>query len=852
MKNNKKFYLKYTILFVLLSMMIIFFYYSQGKSLINYKTDGFRQHYRALLFTSDYLKQIFTNIFINHTFAIPQWDFSIGEGADITQTFHYYGINDPVLWLSVLVPDKYMYLFYDLAIFIRMYLAGLAFSFLCFDTNKKDIDAVLVGTLLYTFSGYILVNLSGHTIFLSALIYLPLIIAGCERIINGRRKLLLPIAACLSSIYNVYFFYMSAMMTITYVIVRLLTIDLDNQKKIKAFINIALYSVLGFLMSAIVFLPMAYVMFSSTRLSSHFDTPLLYDLDYYKTLLTSFTFVFDNYYGNYSLLALYAILGLFSRKDNKTTKVLFVLSFIFLAIPVIGLVFNAFMYTSNRWVFGIALLMSYIVVDNYERILNPHKYDIIFVVIYFVICTLLNKDIKQVYIMFILLALAIYVYNFIDKKQLLKKYIPILVTVFVIAFSIIYRYSPIWWNYVTFGTDIATIEENTYKEKPLLDTVQDKDFWRYSGDTLKINSSVNTHYNSSNFYWSIANDDVINMRKQIGLLDNNNHHYEEYDGRFLLNALSSTRYLITHKETDSISYGFNLTDTINGSSIYKSSYALPIFYGYENSISTSDWEKLNIIQRQEILSERVVLDNGENINNFKTNTKEIPFTITVENTDYNEHEIHSYDASSKMYLDVDSDEAGEYYLVVEGLDGQESGNWLVFNPEGTEKILLFKDDEHTANADKHDFIVNVGYYDGFKDKIRIEFIYKRDYTYDSLKLFVQPLDKQIEDLKKLNSITINSLEINTNKITAQISTDKDLYITSPIPYSKGWTAYVDNQKVDILKANLMYMTIPVEKGNHTITYKYSTPLLLSGTIITLISSGFYIYLLKRKTRTYHI
>ena len=109
-----------------------------------------------------------------------------------------------------------------------------------------------------------------------------------------------------------------------------------------------------------------------------------------------------------------------------------------------------------------------------------------------------------------------------------------------------------------------------------------------------------------------------------------------------------------------------------------------------------------------------------------------------------------------------------------------------------------------------------------------------------------------EDLKKLNSITINNLEINTNKIKAQISTDKDLYITSPIPYSKGWTAYVDNQKVDILKANLMYMAIPVEKGNHTITYKYSTPLLLPGTIITLISSGFYIYLLKRKTRTYHI
>ena len=203
MNKKKHFYLLYTLLFLGLAGLLVYFYYSQGKALIDYKGDGFRQHYRAVLYTSDLLKNIFSDIFVNHSFAIPQWDFSLGEGYDILQTFHYYGVSDPLISLSALVPDRYVYLFYDFAALFRMYLSGLAFAGLCFYTGRKEVISLLCGSLIYSFCGYPLVAATGHTFFLSAMIWLPMIIKGVEKILNDDSPAYLSVSVCLSALSNV-------------------------------------------------------------------------------------------------------------------------------------------------------------------------------------------------------------------------------------------------------------------------------------------------------------------------------------------------------------------------------------------------------------------------------------------------------------------------------------------------------------------------------------------------------------------------------------------------------------------------------------------------------------------------
>ena len=75
--------------------------------------DGWHQHFVALVYYAKYLRGIIRNLINEHQLIIPDWDFYIGEGADIVNVFHYYVIGDPLTLLSVFVPSRYMQYFYS-------------------------------------------------------------------------------------------------------------------------------------------------------------------------------------------------------------------------------------------------------------------------------------------------------------------------------------------------------------------------------------------------------------------------------------------------------------------------------------------------------------------------------------------------------------------------------------------------------------------------------------------------------------------------------------------------------------------------------------------------------------------
>ena len=92
LNSRKKYYAIYTLLFLALSGTILYFYYSQGKTMIDFRGDGMRQHFRAMLYYSGLLKKILGTLFTQGKLILPQWDLSIGEGGDILTTLHYYGV----------------------------------------------------------------------------------------------------------------------------------------------------------------------------------------------------------------------------------------------------------------------------------------------------------------------------------------------------------------------------------------------------------------------------------------------------------------------------------------------------------------------------------------------------------------------------------------------------------------------------------------------------------------------------------------------------------------------------------------------------------------------------------------
>ena len=90
------------------------------------------------------------------------------------------------------------------------------------------------------------------------------------------------------------------------------------------------------------------------------------------------------------------------------------------------------------------------------------------------------------------------------------------------------------------------------------------------------------------------------------------------------------------------------------------------------------------------------------------------------------------------------------------------------------------------------------------------------------------------------SIPLENIEVGVNRITADIRSDERIALCLAIPYSRGWTAYVDGKETELSRVNTMYMGFPLEAGEHSIELRYFTPGLMMGIVL---SSGMLILLI---------
>lgn len=82
---------------------------------------------------------------------------------------------------------------------------------------------------------------------------------------------------------------------------------------------------------------------------------------------------------------------------------------------------------------------------------------------------------------------------------------------------------------------------------------------------------------------------------------------------------------------------------------------------------------------------------------------------------------------------------------------------------------------------------------------------------------------------------LKNVKTSTNKLTAEISPEKDCTIFLSIPYSKYWNAKIDNKKADIRLAKTAFMELTVPEGKHLIELTYKNKSFVLGGIISVFS-----------------
>lgn len=920
--RKSTYFLAYSVIFAILAIGVFSFYFFTRKTFI-WEVDGWEQHYKSLIYYSQYLRDFFKNIFINHQFVIPQWDFAIGEGSDVIGTFHYYVIGDPFTFFCFLFPAKYMYIFYEAMILLRIYLSGIAFSLLCFYIGHKK-RYVLPGTVTYAFCYWAIYNAVRHPFFLNPLLYYPLLVLGVEKIIREKKMWLFTITVAIAAMSNFYFFYMLVFTTIIYVIVRFIFCYGKNVKMWgKGILRLAVSSVTGLCMAAIVFLPVLHVFLSDSRFNTPNKMGLVYPFSYYAKLPGLFIVEGDNFWTcmGFAVPVLLAVLLMFkSRRKYTMLKTYFIISAVMICIPFFGQAMNGFSYMCNRWIYSFALLCAYILVCMMPRLITLERKEIRFIgvalTIYFVVCMCVKYSRNGKLISAVAIGAILLIGLSIKNVNEYNRCMMVTVAVMLAALANgIWKNASFGENYAAQCISVKMAQEDVFgSEKELISKdAEDTDFIRYSGSGLSYNMNCITGISSSNLYWTLTNPYVSKFRYDCAIrLDTLlPHKYTGYDDRSSLIALSSASKYLVSKTGGLVPYGFTYESENDDYVMYNNDNALPLGFTYDKAVNKREWEGLSAVDKQKAMLQAVVIgrsgkDTREALPD-RVSVKDLSYDSQIKDytMDYDAKEVQCTDntfavtkAGATVTFKFTGSGAGETYFNINGLDYEGAAQFQLyfgkrkFDPldlyskadwkelSHNEKKKIFKNfiywtqstssvklgiatdtgvtksmnyftSDYSYYSNQHDFSVNMGYSEENVTSVTVTFQKIGVYSYDDIQIVCQPMDSYTDEINALKENVLTDVELGNNKVTGQITLDRNKYLCLTIPYSKGWKVYVDGERQKLYNANGQYMAVYLTSGTHNVTLKYSTPLLKEGALVSLAGVAIFAMQLvinKRKKR----
>ena len=914
-ERNKRiiYYTIYTIIFLVMVLIAYLQFALNGKSFI-WNSDGLAQHFPVLTYYSKLLRQTINSIFMGNGLQFPLWDFSIGAGADIITTLNYYGVGDPLCILAALFSVDKMEWGYSLLVLLRMYLAGVTFSAYCKEMGRGRF-ATLAGTWAYIFCGFVVAAGVRHPFFINPMIILPLLLLGIEKVFKKKTPYVLILAVFYAAITGVYFFYMLGILAGIYVLIRGWTYCGAN--KIKDFmVNLGKLIGcvgVGILLSGIIFIPNIISLLNSTRMQTKAIVEMFYDSKYYLeapikflsgTALGSWT-----HFGYVALIAVSVFMMFSYRRKYTQLKIGFIILTIMLCLPYAGHVMNGFAYVSNRWVWGYSFLLAFIMVTMFPKIVNidAKRFKALLVVAtiyllylgWFLFSGTSSTDTRKLALLAIgqyLVLLVIMVLIFILRSSAKKKEVKdgaktyttlakfaLLATVIVnILLLSLAFYAPQGRDYVAEFCSIGTAYNRQTKVANVVGAIEDGDeFYRYSENAYDKgqldNSALIAGMHSNSLYYSLIDENYVDYMTEMSCNDfEDAGRVNGLDSRTGLNALSATKYFITDTNKSSyVPHGYEIISENDNLSTYKNEHYLSLGYTYKNYISRTEYESLNAVQKEQALLQGIVLDDRSNA------LSEISPKVTANSLDYKvqcedgvifeENKFVVTKKKAKAVISFKGLLDSETYLDISKMqylapEGQEKNiDRAIINVsdevakgkdnEGVKKKIDIRTPYFEWYIGKHDFAVNMGYAKEAKSELTLTFSEKGEYTFDEMHIICQPMEDYATQVEKLREEVLENVVIGTNKVNGTIDLKDTKFLCMSIPYSKGWSIYVDGQKRELLRANTAYMGVELEAGHHQIELRYFTPYLKMSIACTLVGMLLFIgvivfYKLKHKKLSY--
>lgn len=720
--------------------------------------------------------------------------------------------------------------FYNFIVIFKIILCSLTMFIYLNYVRKRKINYLF--SICYALSTYNLLYYFNYMWF-DSVILLPIVMMGIEKIFKEDSYLLYVVNLSCTIIFNFYIGYMICIFSVIYFIYKSIIKGFNKSRIFKYLF----YSLLSGLISAFALVPVVLELLNGkAELISEFAKDYFkFDLDgistFYKLTFASFSngdleygtpnvYVSMFVYINALLYFFNSRIKLKERLASLGVCLFFLFSVSFNLLDYFWHMMSMPIFYPVRYSFIFSFFLIYLGFRNFIRYdkknwkFNLGFYTLFVVMIGIGFVTSGNLDIdERQNLMAKLIYLGIsfvfmFYYIFMLNHKEFKKYI-----VYVVIIELSFNAFLTFKNSANESTYSKFINNYNFSNESI-SKIEDNDLYRTGFyDRTILNNGLLHEYNEVSYFSSVRNSNVFKYAKNVlGITVSDNCSSKYYYNNPIVNSLLGIKYIISNQDVD---YYKEYKDNI-----------------YLNEDATS----FGFLTTNKILELKYNDDFVSNMNNL---------VKTINNNDKNI--IKEIDAGNKTI----SCNKKKNFCIFNGDDNYVLYQYMAKNDE----FIFLNNDNYSKNEyefylnDNITEIQNKGFlllHSGDKIKFKIT-VDKKSYDYN-IHLYSINYNVYKEFVNNINNkkMIVNNY-YDDHHFTAKVNVKDDTLLYTSIANDKGWKIYVDGTLTNPASIYDAVIGLDLTEGEHLIEFKYFTPGLIEGLVIsgTSILTGLIILFIKR-------
>lgn len=870
---------QYTVLWLVCAVLIAAIFTRNGRAALWVK-DGVYQHFAAF----DYLCQYLRALLIDHS-PLPIFNFTLGQGADIITTLNSYDFLDPICALSAMLVPLSRLQRYTVMIFLKLWLTGLSFLAYCAATERKPSASVIAGAVMYTFSGAVLFTVGRHPNFINWAYYFPFLIAGAEIYLRKGKGTPLLLAVFFNLVTSFYTFYLNALLLAIHALAVCGSRAVCTGKpaawkeELGKLIRLAGITAVGGGLAAFVLLPTVQAFLSNPRVmdeTGYLASSFSYGWKFTRLLPEAFTepcFELENYTViGVGVFCFVPLVLLFTKKGHGWLKLLVALGLAGLCLPFVGRIMNGMSYPSNRWAYALVFYASFSAVEMEEELKALTRADRIRISIltaaYCAILLHIGKPAFTLNLAATVVMLGMTALVFIAAQAFMKRRIGETTVCLALAgavFQTVFTFSGSAGNavseylerdqvpacYTDFSSSAAAGREGFYRVERQEEQPNVDGFLKTNGTSVwwsMLPSSYLEYYNGLELNTVTANCNFFGLGGRTGLLE-----------------LAGVRYY-TRPADDrgSVPFGYEETDSPNPAyQVFENRLSLPIAYTYDRYITRENYEKLDGIEKEQVLLQAAVLEEPvSGLEEAAPETEVIKLDFEAAGSEgavWGNGRLEA-EAMGSVFFSADIPEDCEIYLRLKGVRTADE-NKLVGTGAGR-SIGAFADEEWTAilnpsynwSFPRDSVVFALGPGHAGKNRFSLTLGRHAALALEDVEILAAPTALYQKAAEERRACVPEDVIADHDRITGRITVPEKRLLQIAVPYSPGWKASVDGKDAAILRSDVLYMGLVLDAGEHTVELTYRTPWLGAGcmiSVITLVGICVYEGFIMKKRNRFH-